>query len=78
MLTVAGRARAALYGRGLVIGASSNIGVYLLQPMVKAFAAAIRGEGISGYTVDDAIQTLRIIETAHESAESGRTITLPE
>ena len=48
------------------------------RALVKAFAAAIRGEGISGYTVDDAIQTLRIIETAHESAESGRTITLPE
>ncbi len=41
LLTVAGRARAALDGRGLVIGASSNIGVYLLQPMVKAFAAAL-------------------------------------
>tara|TARA_R100001143_G_scaffold52144_1_gene47073 strand:+ start:539 stop:1420 length:882 start_codon:yes stop_codon:yes gene_type:complete len=41
LLRIAGRARAALDSRGLVIGASSNIGVYLLQPLVKAFAEAL-------------------------------------
>lgn len=40
LLRVARRSREALTGEGLVIGASSNIGVYLLQPLVKAFAAA--------------------------------------
>jgi predicted dehydrogenase len=42
--------------------------------LLKAFAAAIRGEGQSGYTVEDAIESLRIIEAAHESAQSGRTV----
>ena len=44
------------------------------RALVKAFAAAIRGEGESGYRVDDAIRALQIIEAAHESAASGRTI----
>ena len=44
------------------------------RALVKAFAAAIRGEGDSGYRVDDAIRALQIIEAAHESAASGRTI----
>lgn len=39
LLRIVGRARTALDGGGLVIGASSNIGVYLLQPLVKAFTA---------------------------------------
>ena len=43
---------------------------------IRQFAAAIRGEGSSGYTVDDAIKSLQIIEAAHESAQTGRTITL--
>jgi predicted dehydrogenase len=43
---------------------------------MKAFAAAIRGEGSSGYTIDDAITSLRIIEAAHEAARSGRTVQL--
>jgi predicted dehydrogenase len=43
---------------------------------MKAFAAAIRGEGASGYTIDDAIASLRIIEAAHEAAKSGRTVSL--
>jgi len=43
---------------------------------IRQFAAAIRGEGSSGYTVDDAIKSLQIIEAAHESARTGRTIDL--
>ena len=46
------------------------------RALVKAFTAAIRGEGASGYVVEDAIRTLQIIEAAHESAASGRTIEL--
>lgn len=46
------------------------------RALVQAFAAAIRGEGSSGYTVDDAIKSLQIIEAAHESAQTGRTIEL--
>lgn len=55
-----------------------NVGGYGAEgrALVKAFAAAIRGEGASGYTVDDAIKSLQIIEAAHESAKTGRTITL--
>jgi predicted dehydrogenase len=46
------------------------------RALLKAFVAAIRGEGMSGYTIDDAIASLRIIEAAHESARTGRTIDL--
>ena len=44
--------------------------------LMKAFAAAIRGEGPSGYTIDDAIRALQIVEAAHESAHTGRTVAL--
>ncbi len=43
---------------------------------LKAFAAAIRGEGDSGYVIEDAIRSLQIIEAAHESSRTGRTIEL--
>jgi predicted dehydrogenase len=41
--------------------------------LIKAFAAAIRGEGSSGYTIDDAIKSL---QAAHEAARTGRTVVL--
>jgi predicted dehydrogenase len=44
--------------------------------LMRAFVAAIRGEGASGYTIDDAIRSLQIIEGSHESARTGRAITL--
>jgi predicted dehydrogenase len=44
------------------------------RALIKAFAAAIRGEGKSGFTVDDAVRSLQIIEAAHESARTGRTM----
>lgn len=44
--------------------------------LLRAFIAAIRGEGQSGYTVDDAINSLRIIEAAHESSRTGQTVRL--
>jgi DNA-binding transcriptional LysR family regulator len=40
LLRLSQRAKSALDRGGLVVGASSNIGVYMLQPMLKAFAAA--------------------------------------
>ncbi|MEN9934116.1 MAG: Glucose--fructose oxidoreductase precursor, partial [Chloroflexota bacterium] len=46
--------------------------------LLRAFAAAIRGERESGYTIADAIETLRIIEAAHDAAASGRTVALRE
>jgi len=46
------------------------------RALIKAFAAAIRGQGQSGYTIGDAIKTLEIIEAAHESARHGRTVEL--
>jgi DNA-binding transcriptional LysR family regulator len=39
LLRVAGRAQAALGHGTLAVGASSNIGIYLLQPILKAFHA---------------------------------------
>jgi predicted dehydrogenase len=44
--------------------------------LIQAFAAAIRGEGSSGYKIDDAIRSLEIIEAAHEAARTGRTVSL--
>ena len=44
--------------------------------LLRAFFAAVRGEGESGYTIDDAINSLRIIEAAHESAKTGRRVDL--
>jgi predicted dehydrogenase len=44
--------------------------------LLRAFFEAIRGNGSSGYTIDDAIASLRVIEAAHESAKSGRTVYL--
>lgn len=50
------------------------------RALIKAFAAAIRTpdapEGRSGYSLDDAIKSLQIIEAAHQSAQTGRTIEL--
>ncbi|MCC6454517.1 MAG: Gfo/Idh/MocA family oxidoreductase [Caldilineaceae bacterium] len=46
------------------------------RALIKAFAAAIRGEGQSGFTVDDAIKSLQIIEAAHESAAKGQAVHL--
>ena len=46
------------------------------RSLIKAFAAAIRGEGTSGFTVDDAIKSLQIIEAAHEAARTGQSVQL--
>jgi len=45
--------------------------------LMKAFAAAIRGDGSSNYLIQDAIKALQIIEAAHESARTGQTVALP-
>lgn len=44
--------------------------------LMRAFIEAIRGNGTSGYSIDDAIASLRIIEAAHESSNAGRSIDL--
>jgi hypothetical protein len=44
------------------------------RDLIKAFAAAVRGEGHSGFTVNDAIKSLQIIEAAHESARIGQPV----
>ena len=44
--------------------------------LLRAFIGAVRGEGTSGFVIDDAIASLRIIEAAHESARTGRTVRL--
>jgi predicted dehydrogenase len=43
---------------------------------IKALVSAVRGEGSTGYTIGDAIKSLQIIEAAHESARTGRTVAL--
>ena len=43
---------------------------------IQAFAAAIRGEGSSRYTVEEIIRSLQIIEAAHASAAEGKTVSL--
>jgi predicted dehydrogenase len=55
---------------------AANLGGYggAGQRLMRAFAAAIRGEGASGYSIDDAITSLQIIEAAHEAARTGRTV----
>jgi predicted dehydrogenase len=44
--------------------------------LLRALIGAIRGEGTSGFVIDDAIKSLQIIEAAHESAKTGRTVAL--
>jgi predicted dehydrogenase len=44
--------------------------------LLRAFFGAIRGEGPSGFVIDDAITSLRIIEAAHESARTGGVVRL--
>jgi predicted dehydrogenase len=44
------------------------------RALIKAFAAAVRGEGESGFKVEDAIKSLQIIEAAHESARTGQPV----
>lgn len=57
---------------------TANVGGYGAEgrDLIRAFAASIRGEGSSRFTVDDAIKSLQIIEAAHESAQTGKTIGL--
>ena len=38
--------------------------------LLRAFFGQIRGEGPSGFVIGDAIESLRIIEAAHESART--------
>ena len=44
--------------------------------LLRAFVGAIRGQGASGFEIDDAIRALQVIEAAHESASSGRRVDL--
>lgn len=44
--------------------------------LLRAFFGAIRGEGSSGFVIDDAITSLQVIEAAHESARTGRAVDL--
>jgi len=44
--------------------------------LIKAMCDAVRGNGSSGFTIDDAIKSLQIIEAAHEAAKTGKTVEL--
>jgi predicted dehydrogenase len=43
---------------------------------LRAFIRELRGTGKSGFTIDDPIQSLRIIEAVHESARTGSAVSL--
>ena len=44
--------------------------------LIRAFAAAIRGEGNRDYSIHDAIKSLQIIDAAHEASRTGKTVQL--
>jgi|GEM_PF-728387 len=44
--------------------------------LLRAFIGEVRGEGSSGFVIDDTIRSLQVIEAAHESAKEGRRVTL--
>jgi DNA-binding transcriptional LysR family regulator len=64
LLRLAERARAALDSSSLVIGASSNIGVYLLQPLVRAFTSAQPSLGPIDIRIGTNPETARRLEDA--------------
>jgi len=64
LLRVAERAQIALDRAGLAIGASSNIGVYLLQPLVKAFRSAIPAIGPLDIRIGTNLETAKRLEDA--------------
>jgi len=64
LLRVAERARAAMDHGGLVVGASSNIGVYLLQPLVRAFQSAEPALGPLDIRIGTNLDTARRLQDA--------------
>ncbi|MBN9488034.1 MAG: LysR family transcriptional regulator [Alphaproteobacteria bacterium] len=64
LLRVADRAQASLTDGGLAIGAASNIGVYLLQPLVSAFRSGARGLGPIDIRIGSNLETVRRLEEA--------------
>ncbi len=64
LLRVAGRAEASLSGAGLAIGASSNIGIYLLQPLVSAFRASVPDLGPLDIRIGTNPETAKRLEEA--------------
>jgi DNA-binding transcriptional LysR family regulator len=64
LLRLAERARAALDHGSLAIGASSNIGVYLLQPLVRAFTSAQPSVGPIDIRIGTNPETARRLEDA--------------
>jgi DNA-binding transcriptional LysR family regulator len=64
LLRLAARAEASLTGGGLAIGASSNIGIYLLQPFVSAFGAQVSGLGPIDIRIGSNPETARRLEEA--------------
>jgi DNA-binding transcriptional LysR family regulator len=64
LLRLAERAHAALDRGNLAIGASSNIGVYLLQPLVRAFTSAQPSVGPIDIRIGTNLETARRLEDA--------------
>ncbi|WIM11173.1 LysR family transcriptional regulator [Enhydrobacter sp.] len=64
LLRLAARAEASLAGGGLAIGASSNIGIYLLQPFVSAFGPQVSDLGPIDIRIGSNPETARRLEEA--------------
>lgn len=64
LLRIAARAEASVADEGLVIGASSNIGIYLLQPIVGAFQARLPQLGALDIRIGSNLETARRLEDA--------------
>lgn len=62
LLRVSERAQAALDRGGLTIGASSNIGIYLLQPLARAFQSAHPTAGPLDIRIASNLETVRRLE----------------
>ena len=64
LLRVAARAENSLSGKGFAIGASSNIGIYLLQPLAGAFRANAADFGPIDIRIGSNPETVRRLEEA--------------
>lgn len=64
LLRLAARAEAAMAGEDFTIGASSNIGIYLLQPIVRAFRERQPQSGSIDIRIGSNPETVRWLEDA--------------
>jgi DNA-binding transcriptional LysR family regulator len=64
LLRIMERAQNVVSRGGLAIGASSNIGIYVLQPLLRAFRAAVPFDGPLDVRIGSNLDTVRRLEDA--------------